>query len=417
MWKIVYNMGVLVALPFFTVLSLFNRKLRSNFLERLFPAPADQTTQKGIWIHAASIGESVIAENLVNRLGKAGCNTFVVTTNTHYTRDLLAKKFGDSIEVYSAPLDVPCSIRHFIGSRHFDALLIVETEIWPNTIWMAKSRHIPVIIVNGRISDSTIGRYRRLSFFLRPVLASVDLILAQSDEHAGRFLSLGVDPAKVVSTGNLKYFRDVEETPDGPSKEDVVTFGSVKEKELAPIMDVIDRLRREFPAARFYVAPRELRLIDEIENQLPPGLTTCRYSRLKQSPAGIVGDVVIVDTVGDLLQIYGQSTVAFVGGSLAPYGGQNLLEPLFVRTPVIFGPYVENFKAVAEEILTHGAGMVVHNGEELFCAIRQVLNDTTTRQRLVDGGHTVLNIQKGAMERTSHFIVETIWKNSTSSCS
>ena len=125
--------------------------------------------------------------------------------------------------------------------------------------------------------------------------------------------------------------------------------------------------------------------------------------------------IIIVDTVGDLLQIYGQSAVAFVGGSLAPYGGQNLLEPLFVQTPVIFGPYVDNFKAVAEEMLARGAGVMVHDEEELFSAIRLVLNDITTRQRLVDAGRAVLNMQKGAMEKTANLILETIWKNSASS--
>jgi 3-deoxy-D-manno-octulosonic-acid transferase len=282
---------------------------------------------------------------------------------------------------------------------------------------MAKARNIPVIIVNGRISDSTIGRYRRLSFFLRTLFTSLDLVLAQSDEHAERFISLGVDPARVVVTGNLKYYRDIEHPSDNPRKGNVVAFGSVREKELPIVMSVIGRLKQEFPDGRFFVAPRELRLIDAIDDQLPPGLTSCRYSRLKQDTTDAPADLVIVDTIGDLVRVYAQSAVAFVGGSLAPYGGQNLLEPLFVKTPVVFGPYTENFKTIAEEIVARKAGLRVRDGDELFSAISLMLGDFEKRTDLIDAGQAILDIQKGAMKKTANLILETIWKNSASSYS
>jgi 3-deoxy-D-manno-octulosonic-acid transferase len=420
MWKIAYNAGILVALPFFAVLSLFKKKLRTNFLERLRPMPSDQAARGGIWVHAASIGEAVIAENIIGYFRQtevASAASIVITTNTHYTRDLLRKKLRDSVEVFSAPLDLPLSIKRFLGKRRFDALLVIETELWPNTIWMARDRNIPVIIVNGRISDSTIGRYRRLSSLLRTLFASVDLILAQSDEHAERFISLGADPARVVVTGNLKYYRDVEYPSDSLKIGSVVAFGSVREKELPIVMSVIGRLKQELPDARFFVAPRELRLIDALDDQIPPGLTSCRYSRLKQSASDAPADIVIVDTIGDLVQVYAESTVAFVGGSLAPYGGQNLLEPLFVKTPVIFGPYTENFRTIAEEIVARKAGLRVRDGDELFSAINLVLSDLEKRTDLIDAGQAILDIQKGAMKKTANLILETIWKNSASSCS
>jgi len=418
MRKVVYNAGILVALPFFAVLSLFKKKLRANFLERLRPAPADQKAAGGIWVHAASIGEAVIAENLISYFRQTETKTFfVITTNTHYTRDLLRKKLRDSVDVFSAPLDLPFSIRRFLGKRRFDALLVIETELWPNTIWMAKARNIPVIIVNGRISDSTIGRYRRLSFFLRTLFTSLDLVLAQSEEHAERFISLGVDPARVVVTGNLKYYRDIEHPSDNPRKGNVVAFGSVREKELPIVMSVIGRLKQEFPDGRFFVAPRELRLIDAIDDQLPPGLTSCRYSRLKQDTPDAPADLIIVDTIGDLVRVYAQSAVAFVGGSLAPYGGQNLLEPLFVKTPVVFGPYTENFKTIAEEIVARKAGLRVRDGDELFSAISLMLGDFEKRTDLIDAGQAILDVQKGAMKKTVNLILETIWKNSASSYS
>lgn len=414
MWKIAYNVAVLLALPFFTALALFKKKLRANFTERLFPAAAHQDISGGIWIHAASVGEAVIAENLVHYISQNSEEPFVVTTNTYYTRDLLRKKLHDPIEIYSAPLDLPFSISRFVGARRFEALLIIETELWPNVIWMAKARGIPVIIVNGRISDSTVNRYRRLSFFLRSLLKSVDLVLAQSEEHARRFVSLGLLEEKVIVTGNLKYYREINDLPDSPVGERAVTFGSIRENEVPILIPVIEGLANEYPDLRFYVAPRELRLVDEIEKELPPGITACRYSRCKHEPSA-ADRIVIVDTMGDLLRIYAGSKVAFVGGSLAPYGGQNLLEPLFVQTPVIFGPSVENFKGVADSVLSHGAGVMVQDGNQLLSTIKTLLNDEPARQKVIDAGRIVINLQKDAMDKTAQSVLETIWKNSRSS--
>jgi 3-deoxy-D-manno-octulosonic-acid transferase len=413
MWKIAYNVGILCALPFFTLLALFKKKIRMNFMERLFPAPVDRTARGGIWVHAASVGEAVIAENLISYMTRESGRPFVITTNTYYTRDLLRKRFRDPIEVCSAPLDLPFSIRRFIGSRRFEALLIVETEIWPNTIWMAKARGIPVVIVNGRISDSTIGRYGRLSFFLRTLFRAIDLVLVQSDDHARRFLSLGLPPEKGGVTGNLKYYREIKELPDH-SRERAITFGSIREKELPILMPVIQALADYDHDLRIYVAPRELRLVSRIEECRPDGLTISRYSRLKDNPLG-TSRLVVVDTVGDLLGIYARSLLAFVGGSLAPYGGQNMLEPLFVQTPVIFGPSVENFKAVAEAIVNKRAGIMVRDGDGLYSTIKDLLGSEPARQRLVDAGKIVIGLQRDAMEKTARHILETIWKNSARS--
>jgi 3-deoxy-D-manno-octulosonic-acid transferase len=410
MWKIIYNLGVLAALPAFTILSLLKPKLRRNFIERLLPSPSSSTVVPSIWIHAASLGESVIARSLVARLSQVTKLSFVITTNTHYTRDLLRSQLGHTVEIVSAPFDLPLSIHRFMKGRSFAALVLVETEIWPNLIWNAKAKNIPVIIVNGRISDSTVGRYRRLSFFLSHVLESVDLILAQSIEHAGRFVSLGVDPEKIVTTGNLKYYRDLSDLPPSSRDRRAITFGSVKERELPVILPVLSRLMDRFPSFRFYVAPRELSLADEIERQFR-GVGAVRYSAIKAGKDAGNTKVIIVDTIGDLLLIFSESLTAFVGGSLASYGGQNMLEPIFVGTPPIFGPYVENFKSVAEEILTEGAGILVPDGDGLYSAIVGLLDDDKRRDEIVLAGRKIVNAHGEAMRRTTDLIMELAWKN------
>jgi 3-deoxy-D-manno-octulosonic-acid transferase len=320
MWRLAYNLFVHALFPVFAAFAVTNGKIRKTFFERMFGSTTGEL-RGAVWIHAASLGEAVIAENLIDFLRPRTPDPFVVTTNTYYARDLLRRKLKDRAEVTSMPFDLPYSVNRFMGNSTFSALILIETEIWPNLIWSAKKRGIPVIIINGRISDRTIGRYRRLSFFLKKVLASVDLVLAQSQEQARRFVSLGMKPARVIETGNLKYYRTLE-TGTLPKKENMVTFGSIREKEMDEITPVIAGLIKMFPAIRIFIVPREIQLIESIEKQLPGGVKISRYSDVKHNITP-ENEIVLVDTVGDLVGIYARSAVAFVGGSLAPYGGQN----------------------------------------------------------------------------------------------
>lgn len=410
MWRLTYNLLIHAALPFFFLFALTQKKIRRNFRERLLPAPASCALKHAIWIHAASVGEAIVAETFINYARPRVKNAFVVTTNTYYTRDLLRKKFAGDVEVRSLPFDLPYSLRRFIGSSKPAALLLVETELWPNLIWTAKRMRIPVFIINGRISDATFSRYRRLSFFLRSLFPSVDLILAQSEAQAQRFVSLGMPIEKVVTTGNLKYYRDAKDLPAPRPKEDIVVFGSIREKELPLLMPVMRALREEFPHLAIFVAPRELTLIAAIEEQLKDAFTATRYSTLKEGAVKDGRTVVLVDTVGDLVALYARSLVAFVGGSLAPYGGQNLLEPLFVGTPVIFGPHVENFREIAAEVLAQRAGFMVEDGAGLLLKIRLVLKDAGVRKTLADAGRQVLERQRGVVEKTVRPVLERIGK-------
>jgi 3-deoxy-D-manno-octulosonic-acid transferase len=412
MWKIAYNISFLIALPFLGILAIFKTKLRKNLWERIFPEPLNQSISGGIWIHAASLGEAVIAENLLKYLKSHGTDIpFVISTNTHYTRDLLKKRLGNTLEIRSAPLDLSFSVRRFIGLRKIAALIIVETELWPNLIWIAKKRDIPTIIINGRISDSTVGQYRRLSFFLKRVLKPIDLVLAQSEEHGERFVLLGVEPSKVVITGNLKYYREIAKTSPDLTERKAITFGSIREKELPIIMPVVEAVVQQYPDISIYIAPRELSLISAIEQDIPTFIKTCRYSHLKNSSKEEF-QVIVVDTVGDLLDIYSKSTAAFVGGSLAPYGGQNILEPLFVGTPVIFGPHVNNFRSIANQIISQKAGILVRDGENLSSAIRSLLTDDQLQKDMIVAGKHILDLQRGAMKTSADLILEKIWKNS-----
>ena len=312
------------------------------------------------------------------------------------------------------PFDLPCAIGRFMNRSTFEALILVETEIWPNLIWAAHARGIPVIIMNGRISDRTKKNYRSLSFFLKHVLSSIDLVLAQSQEQAKRFISIGMDPSRVRDVGNIKYYRFFDHPQGSERSEELITFGSIKEKELPIILPLVEPLRKSFPGHSIYLVPRDLSLVNIMEEKLPGILRVSRFSALKGGSSEAT-DVVIVDTIGDLMTIYGRSLLAFVGGSLAPYGGQNMLEPLFFATPVLFGPHIENFKEIADRILAAGAGMLVHDGRELLDAIKALIESPGLRQSMGKAGLQVIQEQEAVMARTVSLITEALWKNSPGS--
>ncbi|MCX8109983.1 MAG: hypothetical protein N3D15_01870 [Syntrophorhabdaceae bacterium] len=414
MWKIIYSILVYIALPFFVFFALFKKKLRKNIVERLFNSTKAHPIKDALWIHAASIGEAIIAETLINFLIKNKKDldfNFLVTTNTFYTKDMLLKKFSKSIHVYSLPLDLGLAIKNFIDGSTFKALIIIETEIWPNLIWTAKKQGIPIIILNGRISDSTLSSYRKFSFFLRGVLSHIDMVIAQSEEHRRRYISIGMETQRVLTTGNIKYYRDIQGQAQLMGKDDIVTFGSIKEKEMEVVFNVIKRLRDGVPELKIYIAPRELHLISAMEYELGREYKIIRYSFIKahlQEGQTLDADIVLVDTVGDLLNIYKKSRIAFVGGSLAPYGGQNILEPLFFGTPVLFGPFIENFKEIADLILEKKAGIMVKDNEELYENIRHLIGHPEIMKAMGERGMEIIDMHRGYMEKTVDTMLQII---------
>ncbi|MBP1748164.1 MAG: waaA, partial [Deltaproteobacteria bacterium] len=205
----IYNILSLCALPFLVVIGLTNTKMKPNFRRRLIP-PGDKASPGAFMIHGASIGEAVIARNLADYMSaNGGPGRFLITTNTYYAEEMLKKRpaKGYDLRCESLPFDLRFSVSRFLDHHRPSSIIVVETEIWPNLIWEARKRHIPFIIVNGRISDRTLETYRKLSIFMRSVFSAMDLVIAQSPEHRDRFISIGMPPDRVFVTGNVKYYR------------------------------------------------------------------------------------------------------------------------------------------------------------------------------------------------------------------
>lgn len=416
MWKIVYNILANLALPIFVLFSLTQKKIRKNLLERFLTTTRNANLKDAVWIHAASVGEGAIAENLIRYMRKRGNQEpFLVTTNTYYTKDLLRAKFGENVAVFALPFDLTYTIRHFMARSTFKALLIVETEIWPNLIWEARRRGIPVVIVNARISDRTIRTYKKIKPFLKCVLSDVARVVAQSEEHRTRYISVGMDRERTITTGNIKYYRMIAPIEENKHDRDAITFGSVKEKELDILLPVIRKISTTFPNHRLFVAPRELHLTTVIEKELSGSFRVMRYSNYKKDGRADI-NLVVVDTVGDLVGLYAKSSVAFVGGSLAPYGGQNILEPLFFGTPVIFGPYIDNFREIAGLVLQEKAGTMVRTGDELFAAVKKILEDTVLHREMGTAGKRIIEQQGEVMARTVSIIMDVMKQQQYGGC-
>lgn len=408
MWKVIYNLLTLCALPVFIVIGLANAKMRRNFRERLFPRLEERPDRGACMIHGASIGEAIIAESVADYLAKnGGAARFLFTANTSYAQEMLVRKEGarEGRKVAALPFDFFLSVRRFLGHHSPSVIVIVETEIWPNLIWEAGRRGIPIVIVNGRISDSTLATYRRLSVFMRSALAGLDVVIAQSAEHRQRFISIGMAPERVLATGNIKYYRPVAASiPDREARDRAIVIGSVKEKELDEIYRAVALLKSDLPDHRIFIAPRELHLAVTIEEELSRTFTTSRYSRTKEGTGQDGADIVIVDTVGDLMDIYARSMAAFVGGSLAPYGGQNMLEPLFVGTPVLFGPHTENFHDIAVSILERKAGFLVETAEDIHRTVMRLVTDSELYESTRQAGFAIVADQKHVMDETARII-------------
>lgn len=393
MWKILYNLLTFLLFVPYCFYILISGKTKGSLIERVFPRFKSQ--EEKVWVHSSSLGEASLSLLLVRFLiSQRPELKFVLTANTNYARDFLKERQRD-FEVKPPPLDTFFSVRRFLDKGKIRCLILIETEIWPNMIWESKRKGIKVILVNARLSQKSYRFYSFFSFFFRNVLKGIDLIASQSEGDRERFLRLGVKEENVFLLGNMKYLS--YEVKGEIPRERAVTFGSVREKEIDRIGEVIVDLAKKYRDLRFYLAPREKDQFSKVFGQLKDKIETERYSVIKRS--GSRGErLVIVDTFGDLRELYGRALVSFVGGSLSPYGGHNPIEPLVYGTPVIFGPYVYNFEDICREITEEGAGFMVKDFLELRKRIEELMQNEDLRKEMGRKGKKLLERKKREVE-------------------
>jgi len=365
------------------------------------------------WIHAVSVGEAATAVPLVEAITRRWPQLGIVMTTVTPTgaRIVADRLAGRAVHRYF-PIDLPGPVRRALDAVNPRFFLCMETELWPNLLRALAARGVPSMIANGRISDRSFRRYRLVRFFTARMLAHVRVLAMQSEEDARRIIALGARPERVVVTGNIKsdlippegggeaLWQRLLGLDDG---EPVWVAGSTHRGEEAIVLDVYLRLRARVPNLALVLAPRHPERVAEVERLVRErGLQPVRRSGLPKSQAR--GAVIIVDTVGELAQIYRVASVVFVGGSLAPTGGHNMLEPALLRKPVLFGPHTTNFRESAELLLEAGGALLVRDGAELDAHMGALLVDAERRRLMGEAAFKAVAGRRGAIKHTLELV-------------
>jgi 3-deoxy-D-manno-octulosonic-acid transferase len=370
----------------------------------------------GVWIHGSSVGEARITASLAKAIRQRFPHLSLAASA--FTRTGHAQLLSHTtIDVaFFIPLD-------FAGfpARAFEELspamlVIVETELWPNLIHEAHDAGVPVVTVNGRISPKKMLRYRRLSGLYGPLLRSMAAIGAQSDHDARRFVELGAPPAAIQVTGNIKYDLPVPAVDEKrlrgqlgiPVETPVLVAGSTGPGEEALVLEAFELARATESRLHLIIAPRHPERADEVERLIGQrGLQASRLSQ-ERGRAATDADVLLVDTVGRLGELYRLGIAAFVGGSLVPIGGHNVLEPAAVGVPVLFGPHTDHFAEPASALESAGGGRRVRDSRELGQAVTALLRDEAQRRRMSRSAEQVLSRNRGAIERTVRMLASVL---------
>ena len=404
-----YNLLWYPALPFALLAS--NGADAQGSRERLgLAAPRADLSKLRIWAHASSVGEIEAIHSVMMRLMSDVPAAFVVVTAmTTAGRDVARRRIPKARAHLLAPLDNPSAVRAFIRRVRPDLVLIAETELWPNYFWETKNSGARIAIINGRISERSLARYRRLGSLFSRALRCTDLVMAQTAHDAEKFAALGVARNRIVVTGNTKF--DPDAAADMPLRRELQEFagerpillaGSTASGEEEVIVNAYLELRHEFPALALIVAPRHLVRVPEVEKLISE--RSLKYVRASAANFDPTCDVMILDTMGELRPLYRRATVAFVGGTLNEVrGGQNPAEPASVSVPVMFGPYYENQQETASALISAGGARVVDNAEDIVrVAAKWLSNDEARRTAGRAARECILQLSGGVATSLMH---------------
>ncbi|MGB2697830.1 MAG: 3-deoxy-D-manno-octulosonic acid transferase [Candidatus Zixiibacteriota bacterium] len=380
------------------------------------------SSRQVLWFHAASVGEIKLLSSVIPKIKKKKPDySIVVSTLTKAGKNEGQRSLKGVDLFFYLPVDFPFLVRKILKRINPRALIIVETEIWPNLIREAKKYGVRIALINGRFSPKSFQKYLKFKSFFSNVLSFYDLFCMRTEEDSKRLLLLGANPAKVKVVGNLKYDITISDqlsmNPDDlkedlgiPAGSKVVVAGSTEQGEERMVLDVFKRLKQDIPDLFLILAPRHLNRIKQVENELiGTGLKYQKRTQMKkESGAKVNCNVILLDTIGQLLSLYSIAEVAFVGGSLIPFGGHNILEPAMHSVPVLFGPYMDHFKESSELLIKSGGGVLVKDKEELFLKISQILKDEEKKKRVGQMAFDFIKRHQGSSDKTVDLILNLI---------
>ena len=385
---------------------------RQRLGERLGRGP--ELPAGGVWLHAVSVGETIAAAPLVRWLRAQHPELPLTVTNATPTgADRARALFGDQVAHSHAPWDLPWAVERFLDRTRPRLVLLMETELWPNIVHACSSRGIPVMLVNARLSARSARGYRRLGALTRELVSQLSRVAAQTEADGERFVALGLSPERLSVTGSIKFDQDIDEGVRAKAEalrqawheaagRLVWIAASTHQGEDEQLLEVFRVARSRCPGLLLVLVPRHPERFGQVEQLcVDRGFATLRRT---QGHPGPDTEVLVADTMGELLALYGAADLAFVGGSLVPVGGHNLLEPAAWGLPVLSGPHLFNFLEISEMLAEAGALRVVADADELASQLLPLLEDARARRHMGRAGAGVLEANRGALGRLTALV-------------
>jgi len=408
--RTLYSFLWYLLLPFlFLRLWLRGRKApayRLRWKERMAWGYRPGTLKNSLWVHAVSVGETLAAAPLIERLLADYPDVpLLVTTTTPTGSERVQALFGDRVTHVYCPWELPTALTRFMRAFDPQLVIVLETELWPNLCAAVKRHGAKLMLMNGRLSEKSYRGYGKLPRLIRPMMARFDALAVQTQVEAERYMALGAWPERVYPIGSVKFDMTLDTAVKQAASQLRVSFGdrpvwiaaSTHPGEDAPVLAAHKTLRAQKPDALLILVPRHPERFDGVADQVrEAGLSVARRSQ--QEPAADAA-VYLADTMGELLMLFGACDVAFVGGSLVPVGGHNLLEPAAWEKPVLTGPHLHNFTAIAQLLDDAGGLSVVDSGEALGDKLQVLMSDPDQCARQGQAAAAVVEANRGALEK------------------
>ncbi len=437
LYSIIYTAALIFLLPFEYLKR--PKQLRNRWIKERFGFYSELRTPNSafvIWIHAVSVGEVIAAVPLIKKIKERHpVAEVIVSTVTDTGQKVAGERICDIAKIVYVPFDLPFAINNALKKFKPSLFIIMETELWPNIIKILGRSGVPVLLMNGRISEKSFGGYKKLRFFINDALKNISVFCMQNELYAERIMELGAEPDKIKAIGNFKF--DTKPSSTVPewtriikskeqktkSKEFVIIAGSTHRTEEDIILSAYMKLKKTFPETSLIIAPRHPERFKEVEELIKKkGIEYIKRSELAHSSLLIVhssknpsishepsamshqlsGVIILLDVIGELASVYGACEVAIIGGSFIEHGGQNLLEPAYWGKAIVCGPHMENFPFI-EEFYKKG-GAIRADDENLYQIVKELLN---SQEKILSMGKIAKELYEknaGATDRAMEII-------------
>jgi 3-deoxy-D-manno-octulosonic-acid transferase len=410
LYSLIYSVLFAVLVPLYLIVRKIKGKPPVPFLSRLGIKirKIKESERRPVWIHAVSVGEVLAAKPLVEKLREEyPYLPLVLSVTTETGKRAAAAELPFDLYIIDLPFDFAFSVRRYLNIVKPQLVIIMETELWPRFCCELNRRNIPLLLVNGRLSEKSFPKYRIVKPLMRKVLSFFTRLIVQTERYRERFIGVGAEPEKIEVVSSLKYHKsnfDIDREIRGGIKDKcgisdndiIIVGGSTHKGEEEVLLDVFRRLKKKHARIRLVLVPRRPERFKVVEKLIKE--SGFRYCLRSKSETSADWEVMLVDQLGELKIFYSFARLVFVGGSLVPHGGQNLLEAAAFSVPVLFGPYISNFEEMAGMLLSRGGGCIVNDAEAMHAAMDKFLSSRPKYNKAAAAAYTVIEDNQRGVE-------------------